>query len=67
MRARSEVDETHETVQEEWSAVSGGKSTIRLDTHKDEGFVMRLPSASDEQKLRKEIPQVITLSLSLVI
>ena len=56
-RMLAEVEEVHQAVQEEWSAVSSG-STIRLEAHKDEGFVMRLPSASSEQTLRKEIPQV---------
>ena len=29
----------------------GSKAEVRLERHKEEGYVMRLPSASDEQLL----------------
>ena len=63
-RAEAEVREVHEAVGEEWAGVkAGSRGSIRLEAHKEEGFVMRLPSASDEQLLRKEIPQISILSI----
>ena len=60
-RAMAELQEIHQTVQEEWSGVKS--SIIRLEPHKEEGWIMRLPSASDEQTLRKEIPGVKILAI----
>jgi DNA mismatch repair protein MSH2 len=64
-----ERDATEETVrlvhaatQEEWARVCS-KGVIRLEPHKEEGWVLRLPSASDEQRLRKEIPQIKILGI----
>ena len=42
---------------------AGKSSEVRLEKHKEEGYVMRLPSASDEQLLRKEVPDVEILGI----
>lgn len=60
--AESTVREVHGATQEEWARVCS-KGQIRLEAHKEEGWIMRLPSASDEQRLRKEIPQIKILGI----
>lgn len=59
------LQEIHQGVQEEWRGVrrGGSKAEVRLERHKEEGYVMRLPSASDEQLLRKEMPDVQILGI----
>ena len=60
-----ELREMHEDVQSEWNSCSKNTkdSKIRFEKHKEHGHIMRLPNANEEQALRKEIPQVVIVSI----
>lgn len=48
------IKEAHEAVEDEWERVKAKSgASVRLEQHKEHGWIMRLPNCNDEQRLRK--------------